>query len=394
VADRRAILAAVLLAAPLAGLAAPAAYQGAGASLVQRALEHLRCGRHQQAERAALTLARGERPQAFPEAWLIVAAARRRSGRRDEAIPAYRSYLASCTSPAMRHYAMEQIRQCRSPAAETAPRTAPSQRLTPADLRALMRIGRQTLVESSEHFVVRARNSRVARLIAVEAEKALHRICRDVLAGQEFPHRVDVYVWSDRREYAAHAQNAPEWSGGNFSIVARNGLVTRRIDLTQLDRAGRFATIMLDRVLPHELCHLVLQEYFGDATCPLLIDEGLAMLAENGQMDNARILLAGAALGARKRIVLAPLLARRRDEIGDPAVFYAKAFSFVEFLHSRMSRGQFGEFLAHVKNGCSVGEAIQRALYLPLDRTFSASLARAWQDRSVRQAQYLRALDG
>ena len=393
-ADRRTILAAVLLVSPMANMAGPMLPDTDGTSGVQQALEHLRCGRHEQAERAALGLAREEGPRAVPEAWLIVATARQRGGKRKDAVLAYQRYLALCTSPVMRQYAMEQIRLCRSPGMEAAPRTAPSRELTPADLRALMRIRRRIQVESSEHFVVRARNSRVARLIAVEAEKALGRICRDVLAGQEFPHRVDIYVWSDRREYAAHAQNAPEWSGGNFSIVARNGLVTRRIDLIQLDRTGRFATVMLDRVLPHELCHLVLQEYFGDAACPLLIDEGLAMLAESGQMDNARFLLAGAALGARKHISLTALLARRRHEVKDPAVFYAKAFSFLEFLHSRMNREQFREFLAHVKDGCSVNEAIQRSLYLPLDGTFSAALARAWQDRSVRHAQYLRALDG
>ena len=163
----------------MANVAGPMLPDTDGTAIVQQALEHLRCGRHGQAERVALGLVQGEGPRAVPEAWLIVAAARQRGGKRQDAVPAYQSYLALCTSAVMRQYAMEQIRICRSPGMEASPRTAPSCELTPEDLRALMRIRRRIQVESSEHFVVRARNSRVARLIAVEAEKALGRICRD-----------------------------------------------------------------------------------------------------------------------------------------------------------------------------------------------------------------------
>jgi hypothetical protein len=360
---------------------------------VQPALENLHSGRHALAEQQAHALA--NRPtDPVPRAWMIVGAARQAQQQYPSADRAYRMFLATCTSPEMREYALRAIAACEEAGDPRSSRQEPpSRRLSEDDRQALAVVEEQTATESTSHFIVHARSARLAKLAAAEAEAALKRICRVILAGQEYPHGVDIYIWSDRKEYLAHAGDAPEWSGGSFSIRSRDGSVSRRIDLTQRDEKGDFAVVMLDRVLPHELCHLVLKEYFGDADCPLFLGEGLAALAES-EMDNERILLAGAALASKAKIPMDDLVARGRQDMGNPSVYYAESFSFMEFLRNRLTERQFREFLLHVKAGCPVTDALQRALYVAPCDAFPVKLAIAWEEHAILQAQFIRTIRG
>lgn len=363
-----------------------------GSDDVQEALAALARKHPARAERIALGAVASKRDGCW-RAWLIVAAARQRMGLHRPAVEAYRRFLALCQSPAERAYVMEQIRQCRQ--AETPPPrpSPPSKLLSAAQRDRFGEVENDEHTESSEHFVVRARNGALAKFVAAQAEIALGRICRSILSGQDYPHSVGIYVWGDLGEYRKHAVSAAEWSGGSFSLRHDdNGRLVRRIDLTQRDRAGRFDVIMLDRVLPHELCHLVLAELFGDAHCPLALNEGLAMMAEAG-VDNSRILVAGAALAGNKKIPLEMLLLMDRCGADTAAVFYAESFSLTSFLHSGLSQEQFREMLAHIKAGRPLDEAIQRALYVPREEAFLARLACAWETEAIRQSQFLHALD-
>jgi hypothetical protein len=355
-------------------------------------LESLEAGRLAEAEQEALAVAT-RTARTAPRAWLVVADSRQRRGRHAAAIEAYRLFLASCTSARLRRYALEQIRICREALSPRQPLAAPSTRLTDAERKHLAEVERALSIESTDHFVVRARNSALAKLIAGQAERNLSRICGVILAGQEFPHSVDVYVWPDQTEYRRHAIEAPEWAGGSFSVTARDGVVSRRIDLTQRGEDGRFAVIMLDRVLPHELCHLVIHEYFGDSHCPLFLSEGLAMLAEL-EIDNVRVLLAGLAVAGRAKIPLSRLFRIEWNTMETPALFYAESYSFVCFLHDRLTRGQFREFLSHVKDGCDAADALGRASYLPHSDQFLADVASAWEEHAIAQAQTVQALNG
>ncbi len=362
------------------------------ASRIQSALKRLAEEQYPQAERMALSLAMGSRHKApNNRAWLIVASARQRSGRYTQALRAYRMFLGLCTSADLRDYVLEQMETCRRSLQKPDPEKTRLGELTARQLRRLARTQSEVHTESSEHFVVRAWNPELARLIAERAERALSRICGVILAGQEYPHKVDIYVWTDRREYLSHARDAPEWSGANFSFRQELDGVVRRIDLTQKNKSGKFDPVMLDRVLPHEMCHLVLREYFGDSPCPLFLEEGLAMMAES-QIDNERLVLAGTVLNGEDGIPLARLATTGRADITDPSVFYAEALSFTEYLHNKLTRRQFRQFLQHVRDGCTVTDAIQRALYVPHKEQFAGALAAAWKEHAVTNAQYLRAL--
>ena len=387
--SKRHIALSVFLAGGVA-LSAAAFVVSPATSGIQQALQDLERREYARAEQLGVALATDPETPA-PRAWAIVAAARQRRGQRESATRAYRLFLAACDSPDMRQFALKQMQACQQQPRKRQAPAAPSRRLSTQVLRRLAEVHDRQYTESSEHFIVKARNPGLAKLVAVEAEVALDRICRVILAGQAYPHSVTINVWADHDTYRSHATDAPEWSGGSFSFAMRDGTATRRIDLTQRDAEGRFAPIMIDRVLPHEMCHLVLREYFGDAACPLFLNEGLAMMAEYVP-ETRRIELAGHAIAGKAKISLEELLLHRRYSLRSPGVFYAESFSFIEFLHSRMTNEQFRSFLENVKAGCTVSDALQRSLYVPATESFLASLASAWEDHAVEQAQYVRAL--
>lgn len=358
---------------------------------IQPALASLNDGRLALAEQQALAVTEADRPDA-DRAWLVVAASRERQGKAGLAIEAYRRFIESCTRTPLRQYAMARMQACRQAHHPPDPVGPVSDRLSDQARRKLSVVTDRTHTAYSTHFIVRANNQPLAELLTAEAERALRRICGALLDGQAFPHVVRVYVWPTAEQFARHATSSPEWAGGSYSIEAADGVLTRRIDLTQLDARGRLSTEMLDRVLPHELCHLVVSELFGDAPCPLMINEGLAMLAES-KVDADRVALAAAALTGHKAVPLERLILRRRLTLGDGVdVFYAQAFSFVEFLHSRLTGEQFADFLGHLKAGCSVSDALQRALYLPPEGPFLHQVASAWHDHAIARAQLIEAL--
>lgn len=356
------------------------------------ALDLLREADYDGAEAAALPLATdGVLPES--RAWLVVASARQRRGDDALAIEAYQQFLSGCDSEALREFANGQIAACRA-ASGKPKQTAPSDRLPDEMLEKLADVDDEVHVESTDHFVVRSRNYKLSQLLGREAERALRRICQGLLDGRAFPHSVDIHVWSNRADYRANAPAlAPEWSDGSFSVTHEDGLVTWRIDLTQLEADGSFSTRMLDRVLPHELCHVVMKDFFGDAPCPLMVNEGVAMLAE-WNTDDDRLLLAGSALSGERGIALADLFVLPAEDLeGRQEVFYAEAFSFLEFLRGRMTRREFRSFLDQIKAGCTVVEAIERAMYIPRDEPLLPDLTTAWEDYAIAQAQMLNALE-
>ena len=385
------VCALVIGGATVAAFAIGAAFSsGVPTAGIQQALSSLEKGQYEEAERKGLALAT-DPVNATPRAWAIVAAARQRRGKRALAARAYRLFLASCDCLATQQFTLSQIRACLQADQKAKTPRPPSKRLGKEAIRKLAEVHDTVYTESTEHFVVRARNPALAKLLAAESEVALDRICRVILAGQAYPHSVRIDVWPDHDHYLAHAADAPEWAGGSFRLASAKGVTTRQIDLTQRDKEGRFATIMLDRVLPHEMCHLVVKEYFGDAAFPLFLSEGLAMMAESG-VENDRVALAGKTVAGKAKIALDDLFVRRRYDVEKPAVFYAESYSFVEFLHTRMTDQQLRALLEHVKGGCTVTDALQRSLYLPADESFLPALASAWEDHAIEQAQYLSAL--
>jgi hypothetical protein len=382
VSNKRYILAAVLTVLATAA-AARAAAPAAPAGAVQQVLAEYQQGRWQQAATDGATLAAAQ-----PRAWVITAAALEQLGQYAAAAQAYSAYAATAPDDSVRAYVQESISRCQEAQAAVCP-TCPSADLDAAARLRLAACDAAPAVRVSEHFEVHCPSAELASLLGDLAEKALRRVTSVVLQDAAYPHSVIIEVHRTPQEYAAGAAATQPWSGGRFELtVDAAGNVRRVIHLVQLDAAGNFDPAILDRVLPHELCHLVLTEWFGEQTCPLYLQEGLAVLSEFCEQDD-RIILAGASLATGQDAALEWLTTRETYNGQELPLFYAQSYSLMSYLHERLTRGQFSGLLTQIRAGCTLEEALQRTLAVAPQDGFADALAQAWQDHAVAHAQFL-----
>ena len=385
------VIAACAAALAVLGLLAPAARAAEPAALtMQQVLAEFQSGRWQQAASLAAALAtRANAPE--PRAWIVAGAALEQLGQSAAAAQAYQAYMSICPDPAVRTYVGEKITRCQA-AAETA--VCPSACLTDAQKQELAAAQDKPAVQATEHFEVRSPNAALTALLADLAEQALKRVTTVVLQEVRYPHSVVIEVHRTLKDYTAGAPAHEQWSGGRFELtVDAKGQVRRVIHLVQLDAAGNFDPAILDRVLPHELCHLVLTEWFGADPAPLYLQEGLAVMSEFAEQDD-RIILAGTSLATARKIGLEDLTAREQYDAQELPLFYAQSYSLLSYLHQRLTAGQFSQVLQEIRNGCTLDESLQRALTMPQEESFLTQLAEAWQDHAIAHAQFLLTLRG
>jgi hypothetical protein len=212
------------------------------------------------------------------------------------------------------------------------------------------------------------------------------------MRGGEYRNSIQVIVYSTVGEYRRKARRLGDHSSGSFDLSAdASGFPRRVIHLVQLDDAGRFDVALADRVLPRELCKLVLADWFAGAHCPLYLQEGLSMLAEYGD-PGPRILRIGTAIAAGKAVRLEQLTTRERCEEQALALFQDQTYSFVAYLHRQLSARQFAEALEHIRFGCTLADSLQRSLLAPYDEGLLRQLEQAWQNDALDQAQVLASL--
>ncbi|MBS3820671.1 MAG: hypothetical protein GVY16_00170 [Planctomycetes bacterium] len=390
----------LLLPLLLAATVTPATEQPDATDAPQRlhqSLLALQAEDYPQAERLAVDAAR-DRRQPQPRGWLVAAVACKRSGRHAEAETALRRFLATRPGDAMRRYAERQLRGLTDARDDDVPSL--EERLSPLEKNVFAVVETEPSIERSEHFTVHGWNKGLLELIAREAEAEMARLREQILPAEApIALAADIHVWPDREAYRKNAPHAPADSLG-CAAPRRQPDDGHRIDLLQRNDDGELSIPMLTNVLPHEICHLMIEEFMAQAVpgrrnaarLPLAMKEGLAGLAENDG-SNEQTELAGAAAAAEQHIPLEDLLdIDRYEQAAPPALFYAESYSFVDFLHSRLNRRQFGELLKHLRRGRDVHDALQRTLATPDDRHFAETLEAAWRDHAILQAQMLQIL--
>ena len=305
---------------------------------------------------------------------MLLADACERAGQLAAARDFYRSAVANSPDGTMGAIATEGLdrltRQIDSAAAAAAAgRNSVASASQPADgsdlsadqIAAMSVVGAEPITRRTEHFDITAYNPVLADLLARRVEAVLERARRTALREQLFPHRIELIVYPNQAAFAK-AQPVADWSGGGFIYVPQaDGSARRIVALYQVDEENRFRTALLSRELPHELTHVVLKEYFGQAACPQWLDEGLACSAEydGGQATADRM----ADLLARQQAVpLAEMLDKYKGLTDRPVAFYAQAASWTRFLRSNLTDGQMKDFLAQIKDGVKPSVALGRAL--------------------------------
>lgn len=238
---------------------------------------------------------------------------------------------------------------------------APAAELSAEQIVAMSVVAAEPVRKKTDHFDIVANNAPLADAIALAAEAALDRQCKALLGGQMFAHRVEITVYATQADFQK-AQCAADWAGGGFLYAPQaDGSVRRLIALYQVDDQNRFRTSLLSRELPHELAHVVLREYFGQSTCPLWLEEGLATLAEG---DGGRSTWGRASeLFARQAATpLAEFVDQPKPPEDRPAAFYIQSASWTRFLRTSLSDVQMRQFLSQIKAGAKPSVALGRVL--------------------------------
>ncbi len=232
-----------------------------------------------------------------------------------------------------------------------------------------------SFAHETEHFTVYSTNERLSKVIGEQAETYLEFMVERLFRGRSWPVRFPILVYPTYSAYVQHG--APEGTGG-----VTMGHVTGKtqcILLYQLKEQSLLGTggsrgggggsgqgiwkYGIESVLPHELTHAVLNEFFSGQPVPTWLHEAVA-----GRFEQTRDHYGEAARLARK--VVAGEYFRMRDlfdQKGYPqrvGFFYEQAAIVVLYLFETGPEAMHA-FLSELAEGNDHDAACAAALGIP-----------------------------
>ncbi len=197
-----------------------------------------------------------------------------------------------------------------------------------------------------------------AKKLLEAAQRALEKLQEDV--GVEFQGPINIYVYASRGDMRdaipSHSQVFDEATVTLGMVLSEDTVVVLGTDPN------------LEKTIAHELSHLVVGKVVESplsSQLPRWLDEGLAMYAE-GELPAKNALALEEALRKGKLISVRSL----SGYVGEPEkvdLFYAEAYSLVEFLIKEYGKEKMREFLAEFANGSGQEEALKKVYGLSID---------------------------
>jgi hypothetical protein len=184
----------------------------------------------------------------------------------------------------------------------------------------------------------------LARHVAEAAERTrgeLYRIWFGRMKQAEWQPACDVFLHRSKRSFADATEHRTTSVGYASTQLRAGRVVAQRIDLLA------DGTDIVRTVLPHEITHAVMADYFVRRPLPVWADEGIAVLAESPEKRLAharnleRFRHRGGLYSARQLMTMAEYPSQ--DQLGK---FYAQSVDLVEFLVHRKGTAAFLEFVA------------------------------------------------
>jgi hypothetical protein len=197
-----------------------------------------------------------------------------------------------------------------------------------------------------------------AKSLLEAAQKALERLEQDM--GIEFQGPVNIYIYASRGDMR---EAIPSRSQTFDEATVTLGMVLSEDTVVVLGTDPD-----LDKTIAHELSHLVVGKAVESplsSPLPRWLDEGLAMYAE-GELPAKNALALEEALREGKLISVRSL----SGYVGEPEkvdLFYAEAYSLVEFLLKEYGKEKMREFLAEFAKGSPQEEALSKIYGLTID---------------------------
>ena len=258
------------------------------------------------------------------------------------------------------------------------------------------------LIYETQHFTVYSTNERLSKIIGERAEIYLDFMIRKLFGGRSWAVRFPILVYSSESDYQQHG--APAGSHGvTFGHVTgkTQGIVLfqlkpegRRGSRTGGSRGGGGGTQVykyaVESILPHELTHAVINEFFGGqrSKTPRWLHEAVA-----GRFEQTRDHYGEAARLARK--VVAGEYFRMRDLFEQKVyperigLFYEQSAVVVLYLFEAGPDAMYA-FLSELAAGNSHDAACAAALGIP-EKNAVEEFEKRWVDWMRRR--YVKDLD-
>lgn len=356
-------------------LAAPCAARG---DEYADAMRHFRAGEFETALKKFMQ-AIDEQP-GNERAYYYAAMCGEKLGKWGEAVKCWEAYQALASAASARKLAAVHVRMCKAKQAAAKPAQANAAKKEKIDYREFDKVELGFCTKRSERFIVRARNQALAQLASKKSEYYLDEIMYRFMRGRAWPRRTTITIYADHTEYVRKS-GMPPWSGGGFMYEQISiDSVIRRVVLFQLDPKGKYRRNLLTEVLPHELTHLVLREYFGERRMPLALNEGLAMYMEEGTGEQSHSKMIKPAKQG-KHMPFAKLYESTEypKQWGKIGAFYAQSASATRFILSLLGRDGAATMLEEIKRGWPMKEALLTASTQSCGALTLASAEQKWR---------------
>jgi len=198
--------------------------------------------------------------------------------------------------------------------------------------------------KKSEHFIVYFQDSSLSYIEElINKVESYYTSITEELGFTRFQgfwtwdNRAKIYLFKNASEYQK-ATNQPRWSGAQANVVTREICTYKGME------------DFFNRILPHELGHIIFREFVGfKRNLPLWLDEGVVSYLEKDQKKE-RLAMAKILVNTAIFMPLDELGKIHRYNMLVPDFFYAEATSVVDFLIATYGKERFLEFCRRLRD--------------------------------------------
>ena len=207
--------------------------------------------------------------------------------------------------------------------------------------------------EESENFYIYYRNVPLDYIEKVKKiAEAYYWKLENKLGLLRLQFHTKIYIYDNKEDYLKFTHR-PAWSSGCAYLEGK----TIKSFFNSKD--------FLNRVLPHELGHIMFNEYLAGRRVPLFLQEGIAQFCEKSSSRRYFKYTIKQALGKKMFIPLRELvkiegsyLAKNPKKV---SIFYAESVGIIDYLLTRHGKFDFRSFLRKIKEGSDLEKAIKWA---------------------------------